>query len=102
MHPIITTQDLYNAQKSTLDLHWVAGKAGAGLTISDNDRQESPCALIGNLNVLHPNQLQVLGRWEHDYLATLGKNSRADLIQQLFAHRPAALLIADGITADQE
>ena len=63
------------------------------------DQSLQPSAsLIGHLNAVHPNQVQVLGPWETDYLEGLGKNTYHDVISQLFANQPVAVIVTDSIT----
>ncbi len=50
---------------------------------------------VGYLNFIRPNQIQVLGEKELDFLQGLGKNSQADALGQLFAYKPVAVIIGD-------
>jgi HPr kinase/phosphorylase len=53
--------------------------------------------LIGSLNCIHPNRLQVIGHAEHLYLADLGRTAYTETIERLFCDRPAAVIFSDGI-----
>lgn len=100
MEAPLTTGTLYNTLKEKLVLDWLAGRAGADRVIkgpvssSKNQRPVSP--LVGHLNLIHPNRIQVIGRMELRYLRSLGKNSFKDTLDQLFANEPALLVISNG------
>jgi len=101
MTELVTALTLYENQKNKLSLQWVGGIAGKNRLIEPEDKRESRTSLIGHLNAIHPNQIQVLGRWEYEYLASLRKNSHHDVLQLLYQNEPAAIIIADDLPAEQ-
>jgi HPr kinase/phosphorylase len=96
----VTTLTLFELHKDSLSLSWVAGESGAHRHIKGDEAPGSRTSLAGHLNAIHPNQVQILGRWEEQYLKGLGKNSYHDVIEQLFKHKPAAIIVADGLRPD--
>jgi HPr kinase/phosphorylase len=54
-------------------------------------------SLVGSLNCIHPNRLQVIGQPELLYLADLGHRAYVETIEKLFAGRPAAVIFAEDI-----
>lgn len=62
--PSITVRRLYQENQQKLNLTWVAGTGGSDNVIG-NDDQRPTLALVGHLNFIHPNRVQVLGlaRW---------------------------------------
>lgn len=102
MRQIITTDILFETQKAKLQLEWLAGCEGKERTITEDDNHESHTSLVGHLNAIHPNQIQVLGRWEFEYLESLGKNSYSDVIKQLFDNKPAAIIVADNLVVNKD
>ena len=92
----VTAQLLFETHKHRLLLQWVAGRAGKDREIRPDESHNTRISLIGHLNAIHPNQIQVLGRWELEYLGKLGKNSYNDLLQQLFGNSPAAIIVTNG------
>jgi len=94
----VTTDALFETHKDKLGLEWISGRDGGIRIISkEDDLHQVRKSLIGHLNAIHPNQIQVLGHWEHKYLSDLGKNSYHDVIQQLFRNQPAAVVISDNL-----
>jgi HPr kinase/phosphorylase len=62
---------------------------------------EDQAALIGYLNFIHPNRIQVLGHHEVSYLSELEEPVSRRLIESLPHTRPAALILCDGARAPE-
>ena len=58
--PSISVRRLYQDNQSKLKLAWAAGTAGIDNRISV-EADKPLLALVGHLNFIHPNQVQVLG-----------------------------------------
>ena len=69
--------------------------SGLGKALLQRDPTES-AAMVGHLNLIHPNRIQVIGPYEQRHLDTLDDPALDDLTAQVFASAPAALLFADG------
>ncbi len=94
----VTVETLFNDMAEQLGLQWVAGRQGGRRMLSSETIQKPTLALIGHLNFIHPNRVQVLGRAEMDYLHSLDAAGLADAIRHLFSTELAAVVIADGET----
>lgn len=97
-----TAQDFYDTLHQRFALDWVAGRAGADQELLPEGLEKHSHALVGLLNCIHPNRIQVIGNHEWDYLKGLKKNSHADSIAELFEQHPAAIIVADGLAVDSE
>jgi HPr kinase/phosphorylase len=77
---------LHEDNREALSLAWIAGREGRTAV-----RRESAAAaaLIGHLNLTHPNSVQVVGAYEAATIAALA--------ERLFASAPAALIFADDV-----
>jgi len=107
MPPVqLSTGIFFNAHNHKLDLQWLAGRAGEHRPIHTSDPhpgKDIPTgALVGYLNLVHPNRIQILGGTELNYLSGLGKNSYHDAIKQLFENEPAFIVIADDMEVTQD
>jgi serine kinase of HPr protein (carbohydrate metabolism regulator) len=60
----LTAEALFETHKDKLLLDWLAGYGGKDRLIIGDDKQQPSVSLIGHLNAIHPNQIQVLGPWE--------------------------------------
>ncbi|MCW9012641.1 MAG: HPr(Ser) kinase/phosphatase [Gammaproteobacteria bacterium] len=98
----LTPQNLFEHLQESIDLHWVAGTQHATRTINRNLHLNQKATLIGHLNLIHPNRIQVIGKTEWNYLDNLKKNSREDTHKQIFSRRTAAIIISDNIQVPEE
>jgi HPr kinase/phosphorylase len=62
---------LFEDNREKLKLAWIAGREGGARTLSSEALRDSTTGLIGHLNFIHPNWIQVLGTMEVDYLRRL-------------------------------
>ncbi len=93
----LTPRKLYEHLCNHIDLHWIAGLQHADRTVRRQLRLNQKATLIGHLNLIHPNRIQVIGRTEWNYLEKLRKQSRLDTIVEIFTRKTAAIVISDGI-----
>jgi HPr kinase/phosphorylase len=90
----LTVGSLFETQSDRLRLEWVAGRAGATRQIRRPDSQDASFPLVGYLNVIRPQHVQVLGGRELSYIET--PPVKHDPIGQLFALGPDVVIVADG------
>jgi HPr kinase/phosphorylase len=77
---------LHDDNREALSLAWVAGREG-GTAV----RREAAAsaALIGHLNLTHPNSIQVIGAYEAGIVG--------NFVERLLESHPAAVIVADGV-----
>lgn len=95
--PSITVRKLYQDNQQKLNLTWIAGRAGSDNLIR-NDDQRPTLALVGHLNFIHPNRVQVLGASEVEYLNRLEKSAAKTALDQLFNKPMAVVVVANAQT----
>ena len=88
---------LYEDNAARLGLGWVTGRGGEALPVRRDSADTA--ALVGHLNLIHPNRIQVLGRRELAYIDGYSGDANGQVIANLFAAEPAAIVLADGVTA---
>jgi HPr kinase/phosphorylase len=98
----LTALSIFEQHQKSLEFEWVEGQIHAKRPIEASQLDTSRTALIGHLNLIHPNLIQVLGQAELDYLNTLGKNSREDAIQGLFTNHPLVIILAENVSAPKQ
>lgn len=74
----------------------MAGMGGGDNLLTSNTVSKPSLALIGHLNFVHPNRVQVLGCAEMDYLRKLSQAELNQAIDNLFSTELAAIVIANG------
>ncbi|ROH85827.1 HPr kinase/phosphorylase [Pseudomethylobacillus aquaticus] len=98
----ISVNQLFNDTRSKLKLLWVAGQAGGDNLLTSETVTKPSLALIGHLNFVHPNRVQVLGCAEMDYLRSLGQKEMQQAIHNLFSTDLAAVVVANGEKPPQD
>lgn len=92
----ITVDELYRRVGETLRLEWLAGRSGADRRLTSETIQKPTLALIGHLNFVHPNRVQVLGCAEMDYLRRLDPPGLQLAIDHLYSAELSAVVVANG------
>ncbi|NOT15217.1 MAG: HPr kinase/phosphorylase [Methylotenera sp.] len=91
----INVAELFKQTRRKLKLNWVAGLNGGFNTLTSETVTKPSLALIGHLNFVHPNRVQVLGCAEMDYLRSLTNHEATQAIQNLFSTDLAAVIVAN-------
>jgi HPr kinase/phosphorylase len=103
MTPLLTANDLFESQSASLKLQWVAGREGRERLLEPSTAKYPGMALVGHLNFVHANRIQVIGEAEVKYLRKLGKTERLEAMQRLFGcERTAAVVVANGAKVDAD
>ena len=92
----ITVAELFRQASERLQLCWIAGRAGGHRQLTSDTVQKPTLALIGHLNFVHPNRVQVLGCAEMDYLRNLTTEGLRHAVDNLFSTEIAAVVVANG------
>jgi len=94
----ISVAQLYEDNRDKLRLAWIGGRAGSSTLVRRDSAEVA--ALVGHLNLIHPNRIQVLGNHEVAHLAAFEEAELFRMLGSLFAVHPAAIVVADGAPAD--
>ena len=100
MKSIRTVQDLFDALSVELDLEW--NGEGSANTILDERDGEQIGTPAGPLNLIRPNQIQVIGPPEQSHLLSGKPENYKHCLKQLFTPPPAALLFTNGLQPTAE
>ena len=92
----INVSKLFKDTRTKLKLSWVAGLNGGNNLLTSQTISKPSLALIGHLNFVHPNRVQVLGCAELDYLRSLKVEDLKSAIQNLFSTDLAGVIVANG------
>ncbi len=97
MSPVDTLQGLVERVGAALKLRWLSPIPADLRPLRSAEPGTARQSLVGSLNCIHPNRLQVIGHPELVYLADLGPTAHDENIQKLFAAQPAAVIFSDDI-----
>jgi HPr kinase/phosphorylase len=93
----LSVRSVIEAMSERLVLRWIAGQGGDERLITHEPGPKGSPSLVGHLNLIHPNQIQVLGRDELSYVQGLRKNSLRDVLERLVSGHAAMLIVTDGL-----
>jgi HPr kinase/phosphorylase len=94
--PRLSIARFFEDNRDKLKLTWIAGHAGGAKDLNDELIKSSSKGLIGHLNFIHPNWIQVLGPTEVDYLEALGPPGCRAVLAEV-ASRELACFVIGGV-----
>lgn len=99
---LLSAHELFEQQRERLALRWLAGQAGGDRAIEAEELRNRRPSLVGYLNVIHPNTVQILGGEELAWLDSLDARQRWEKLQKIVGFGPMALVITrnQGCPAD--
>lgn len=97
--PQVSIARLFEDTREKLRLTWVAGRNGADKGIDSELTKDSSKGLVGHLNFIHPNLIQVLGDSEVDYLNGLDAAECRRVLEHAATRELACFIIAGAKTA---
>jgi HPr kinase/phosphorylase len=81
---------------SKIELKWVAGAEDPERPLHEIGVNEH-ATLIGHLNLIHNNLIQVIGKTECEYLQSLDDDFRNSTLKQLFTNKTVAIILSDDL-----
>ena len=90
----VNIRQLFDDKRDKLTLSWVAGVEGVAKILDSEMANNSNNGLIGHLNLIHPNWVQVLSNTEIDYLHGLSPAAFAEALAHLERSGTLCLIIA--------
>jgi HPr kinase/phosphorylase len=92
--PQLSIARLFEDNQAKLRLAWIAGEDGGGKELDSELTRDSSRGLIGHLNFIHPNLIQVLGASETDYLNNLEPEHSQHMLAQVATGELACFIVA--------
>lgn len=97
--PQVSISRLFEDNCDKLQLAWVAGRDGGAKNLNSELTKDSSQGLIGHLNFIHPNLIQVLGTSEVDYLNAMQPDVCTLTLGQVATRELACFIVAGAKTA---
>lgn len=102
MPDLYSQQEIFNQLSQLIDIKWIAGKQNAGRRFRRSLSWSDRSTLVGHLNLMHRNRIQVLGKYECHYLRRLSDIERLEVLDNIFNWRTGGVVICDGIEVSKE
>ncbi|MGB8516250.1 MAG: HPr(Ser) kinase/phosphatase [Gallionella sp.] len=90
----VNIRQLFEDKQERLGLTRVAGTDGVDHIIDSEEVDASNKGLIGHLNLIHPNWIQVLSEVELDYFRELNEEKRESAFAKIVLHGTTCLIVA--------
>ncbi|GIX35467.1 MAG: HPr kinase/phosphorylase [Lysobacteraceae bacterium] len=89
----ITSRQLFEQMQERLDLRWIAGQRGEQRVLEAASHLSRRPSLVGYLNTIYPNQVQIIGTAELEYLDGLEARQRWETLAKIANAQPLALIL---------
>jgi len=96
MTEILSAESIIVNLASKIELKWVAGAEDPERPLHEVNVNEH-ATLIGHLNLIHNNIIQVIGKTECEYLHGLDDDFRNSVLTQLFTNKTVAVILTDDL-----
>ncbi len=96
MKEILSAESIIVNLASKIELKWVAGAEDPERPLHEVNVNEH-ATLIGHLNLIHNNIIQVIGKTECEYLNNLDDDFRNSTLTQLFTNNTVAIILSDSL-----
>ncbi len=92
----ITARQLFETIQDRLALRWPVGVAGESRILTASGGPSRRPSMVGYLNTIYPNRIQIIGSEELAYLDGLEARQRWETIQKILSHDPFAIIVTQG------
>jgi HPr kinase/phosphorylase len=97
----ISLARLFEDNREKLRLDWVAGRGGGSLCLETSHLRDTRAGVIGHLNFIHPNHIQVLARPEVAFLESMEPAEREQMVAPLSGSGLVCMIVAGGETVPE-
>jgi HPr kinase/phosphorylase len=94
--PQISVEQLFEDNADALKLAWVSGPRKPSPRLDSSEINQASQGLIGHLNLVHPNWIQIFSRTEAAYFASLGEDAQREALSRLSDSGLACIIVSDG------
>jgi HPr kinase/phosphorylase len=94
--PRISVAQLFEDNADALDLGWISGPRKSSPALDSSEISQSAQGLIGHLNLVHPNWMQIFSRTEAAYFAGLSDDGQRDALNRISDSGLKGLILSDG------
>jgi HPr kinase/phosphorylase len=98
----VNVRQLFEDKQARLELSHIAGKDGTDRIIDNNEVITSNIGVVGHLNLVHPNWVQVLSKIELDYLRTLSGDQLSKAFRKIEQSGTTCLIVAGSSDIPEE
>jgi HPr kinase/phosphorylase len=93
--PQVSVAQLFEDNRDALKLTWLSGPREPSATLDSTEINQASQGLIGHLNLVHPNWIQIFSRTEAAYFGSLGEASQREALSRLSGSGLACIILSD-------
>ncbi len=98
----VSSHQLFDDVRSRLELTWLVAHEGGDKTIEIGEGRSRRPALVGYLNLIHPNKIQLLGSEEMAYLDGQSPAQRRSTLKRMMKLSPSAVILTKPIEPPED
>ena len=96
MTEVLSAESILVNLSNQIKFEWVAGQEDPNLPLHEINASQH-ATLVGHLNLVHKNLIQVIGKTECEYLQGLEDNFRGNMLHEIFSSQTVVIIMADRI-----
>ncbi len=94
--PLVSVAQLFDENADALKLTWESGPREPSPHLDSAEINQSSQGLIGHLNLVHPNWIQIFSRTEAAYFSGLTESSQSEALSRLAGSGLVCIILSDG------
>jgi len=96
MTEVLSAESIIVSLSKQIEFDWAAGQEDPDLPLHEINASQH-ATLVGHLNLVHKNLIQVIGKTECEYLQGLEDSFRNNMLHEIFSSQTVAIIMADGM-----
>lgn len=98
----ISVAALFEDLSARLRLSWAQPEDGGQTSIDASEHRAKRPTLVGYLNLIHPNKIQIFGREEILYLDKMAERTRRNTLKRIIELKPTVILVSRGQSVPED
>jgi HPr kinase/phosphorylase len=93
--PQVSVAQLFEENADALKLTWISGPREGSPFLDSTEINQASQGLIGHLNLVHPNWIQIFSRTEAAYFASLGESDQREALARLAGSGLVCIILSE-------
>ena len=93
--PQVSVAQLFEDNARALKLAWISGPRNPSPFLDSSEINQASQGLIGHLNLVHPNWIQIFSRTEAAYFASLGESAQREALARLAGSGLVCIILSE-------
>lgn len=89
----MSAREIFDSLTERMALRWAHGQRGEQRPLDASDSPQRRPSLVGYLNIIYPNAIQIVGNEELRYLDGLDPRQREETVAKIVGYQPTAIVV---------